>query len=120
MPLSASGPHVRFRMRIHHDSSIAIGPGKIALLEAVRLQGSISGAARHLDMSYRRAWMLIDELNRSLASPATHAEMGGQRGGGCVLTPVGEKIVALYRGIEETAYAACASQIETLDRLLKR
>ncbi|WP_347558061.1 LysR family transcriptional regulator [Robbsia sp. KACC 23696] len=118
--MSASGPHVRFRMRIHHEGSIAIGPGKIALLEAVRLQGSISGAARHLNMSYRRAWMLIDELNRTLASPATHAEMGGQRGGGCVLTPVGEQIIALYRGIEETAYAACASQIDAMDQLLKR
>lgn len=120
MPSQAIDPHVRFRMRIHHDGSIAIGPGKVALLEAVRERGSISAAARHLNMSYRRAWMLIDELNRSLEMPATHAEMGGRRGGGCVLTPVGESIVALYRGIEETAYAACTAQIHALDKLLKR
>ena len=62
--------------------TIAIGPGKVSLLEAVRKHGSISAAARSLDMSYRRAWLLIDELNRSLKSPATISEQGGQSGGG--------------------------------------
>ena len=62
---------VRFRLRIRQDDSIAIGPGKVALLEAIQLHGSISAAARSLGMSYRRAWVLIDELNQALASPAT-------------------------------------------------
>ncbi|MDR5782979.1 LysR family transcriptional regulator [Caballeronia sp. LZ065] len=110
---------VRFRMRITKGETIALGPGKVALLEAIREQGSISAAARSLDMSYRRAWMLVDELNRSLKSPATLSEQGGQSGGGCVLTPVGERIIKLYRDVEAQAEAACARQITSLTQLLK-
>ncbi|SAK81666.1 ModE family transcriptional regulator [Caballeronia hypogeia] len=110
---------VRFRMRITKGETIALGPGKVSLLEAVRKHGSISAAARSLDMSYRRAWLLIDELNRSLKSPATISEQGGQSGGGCVLTPVGESIVRLYREVEHQAEAACAQQIASLTDLLK-
>jgi molybdate transport system regulatory protein len=112
-------PEVRFRMRIRKGDTVALGPGKVELLEAVREHGSISAAARSLDMSYRRAWLLIDELNQSLKSPATVSEQGGQSGGGCVLTPVGENIVRLYRGIEAQAEAACARQIDELTRLIR-
>ncbi|WP_244132209.1 winged helix-turn-helix domain-containing protein [Burkholderia pyrrocinia] len=113
-------PEVRFRMRIQQADTIALGPGKVALLEAVREHGSISAAARSLKMSYRRAWLLMDELNRSLKSPATVSEHGGQSGGGSVLTPVGEEIIRLYRGIEERAYAACADEIAALTKMVRR
>jgi molybdate transport system regulatory protein len=112
-------PEVRFRMRIRSGGAVALGPGKVELLEAVREFGSISAAARSLDMSYRRAWLLIDELNRSLKSPATHSEQGGQSGGGCTLTPVGEAIVRLYREVEEEASRSCAKQIAELVRLIR-
>ncbi len=117
---STAKPDVRFRMRIRQADAVAIGPGKIDLLEAVREQGSISAAARSLGMSYRRAWLLIDELNGTLKSPATSSETGGTAGGGCVLTPVGEKIVKLYRDIETEAANACASQISALTKLIRR
>jgi molybdate transport system regulatory protein len=113
-------PEVRFRMRIRQADAVAIGPGKIDLLEAVRQQGYISAAARSLGMSYRRAWLLIDELNRTLKAPATSSETGGSAGGGCVLTPVGEKIVRLYREIEAEAARTCAPQISALTKLMKR
>ncbi|MGF6240526.1 MULTISPECIES: winged helix-turn-helix domain-containing protein [Paraburkholderia] len=106
-------------MRIRKGDTVALGPGKVELLEAVREHGSISAAARSLDMSYRRAWLLIDELNQSLKSPATVSEQGGQSGGGCVLTQVGENIVRLYRGVEAQAEAACAKQIDELIRLIR-
>jgi molybdate transport system regulatory protein len=112
-------PEVRFRMRVRKGETVALGPGKVDLLEAVREHGSISAAARSLDMSYRRAWLLIDELNKSLKSPATVSEQGGQSGGGCVLTPVGENIVRLYRDIEAQAQKACAKQIGELTRLIR-
>ncbi len=118
--LAKARPEVRFRMRIQQAGTIALGPGKVSLLEAVREHGSISAAARSLNMSYRRAWLLMDELNRSLKSPATVSEHGGQSGGGSVLTPVGEEIIRLYRDIEEQAAAACAAQITALTRLVKR
>jgi molybdate transport system regulatory protein len=117
-PFKNSGPVVRFRMRIQKGDSIALGPGKVALLEAVREHGSISAAARSLGMSYRRAWVLIDELNRSLKSPATVSEKGGQSGGGCVLTPVGEDIIRLYHDIDAQAHQACAKQLAALTKLI--
>ena len=117
---SLAKPEVRFRMRIRQADAVAIGPGKIDLLEAVREHGSISAAARSLGMSYRRAWLLINELNKTLKTPATSSETGGTAGGGCVLTPVGEKIVRLYRDIEMEAAAACAPKISALTKLIKR
>src|ERR1700710_132475 len=83
----------RFRMRIRQADAVAIGPGKIDLLEAVHEHGSISAAARSLGMSYRRAWLLIDELNRTLKAPATVSEAGGAAGGGGVRAPGGGKII---------------------------
>jgi molybdate transport system regulatory protein len=117
---STGRPEVRFRMRIRQAEAVAIGPGKIELLEAVQKHGSISAAARSLGMSYRRAWLLIDELNSTLKRPATVSEAGGAAGGGCVLTPVGEKIIHLYRDIEVQASKTCAPQITALTRLMKR
>ncbi|WP_259295157.1 winged helix-turn-helix domain-containing protein [Paraburkholderia sp. DHOC27] len=114
-----TAPEVRFRMRIRTGETVALGPGKVDLLEAVREQGSISAAARSLGMSYRRAWLLIDELNKSLKSPATVSEQGGQSGGGCVLTPVGETIVRLYREVEAQAQKSCAKQISELTRMIR-
>ncbi|SAL16494.1 winged helix-turn-helix domain-containing protein [Caballeronia humi] len=116
---SRARAEVRFRMRIKSGDTVALGPGKVDLLEAVQEHGSISAAARSLGMSYRRAWLLIDELNRSLKSPATISEQGGQSGGGCALTPVGENIVRLYREVESEAQAACAAQIAALTKLIR-
>ncbi|CAG9265979.1 winged helix-turn-helix domain-containing protein [Paraburkholderia unamae] len=112
-------PDVRFRMRIIQDGTIALGPGKVSLLEAVREHGSISAAARSMNMSYRRAWLLMDELNRALESPAMVSEHGGQSGGGSMLTPVGEEIIRLYRSIETRAATVCAPEIEALVKLVK-
>lgn len=110
---------VRWRMRIMSNNVIAIGPGKITLLEAVRDQGSITAAAKSLGMSYRRAWLLLDEINSSLANPATISSHGGARGGTSLLTEVGAQVIALYRRIEAQATAANAQELEALMKLLK-
>ena len=90
-----AGTHLSIRIDL--ASGDRIGPGKIALLEAIRSTGSISAAARSIGMSYRRAWLLVEEINQSLREPAVTAETGGVRGGGAVVTPVGERVVGLYR-----------------------
>ena len=108
---------VQFRLRVYNDSTIAIGPGKVQLLEAIAEAGSISAAARALGMSYRRAWVLVDEMNRSLLTPAVNTAAGGAHGGAS-LTPTGESIVRHYRSIETTARMAAASDIAALTRLL--
>ncbi|WP_077037074.1 winged helix-turn-helix domain-containing protein [Pelomonas sp. KK5] len=112
-------PVLKLRMRVSVGEVIAIGPGKIALLEALAEQGSITAAAKSLDMSYRRAWLLIDELNRSLVEPAVASATGGQRGGGSELTPAGRRLIELYRGIEAEALKACAADVRKLLKLLR-
>ncbi|GGC66598.1 winged helix-turn-helix domain-containing protein [Chelatococcus reniformis] len=77
-----------------------IGPGKIALMEAVGRTGSISAAGRSLGMSYRRAWLLIDAVNHLFDRPLVEAIVGGRSGGGARLTPLGEDLVAAYRSLE--------------------
>ena len=80
-----------------------IGPGKIALLEQIDLTGSISAAGRALGMSYRRAWLLVDELNRLFAAPVVTTQMGGSHGGGAALTTLGNEIVTRFRALERAA-----------------
>lgn len=108
-----------FRLRIYLDDTIAIGPGKVQLLQAIQAHGSISAAARSLDMSYRRAWNLVDEMNQSLTSPAVTSSPGGSGGGGAQLTPTGEAIVSGYRNIEAIASQAAMAEIDALKALLK-
>ncbi len=117
---AASGPALKFRIRVVDGETIAVGPGKIDLLEAIALTGSITAAARHLDMSYRRAWLLLDELNRSLRAPAVESAKGGTAGGGSVLTEVGRELITLYRRIEETARSSNARDIQRLMTLVAR
>ena len=109
---------VRFRLRITAGGVIAIGPGKIALLEAIAATGSITSAAKLLGMSYRRAWLLLDALDRSLKTPAVDSAKGGSAGGGSVITDVGWQVMALYRQIEATAASACAADTKELLALL--
>ena len=99
---------------------IAIGPGKISLLEAIARTGSITSAARELGMSYRRAWLLLDELNRSLSKPAADSAMGGRRGGGTALTDTGRRLIAIYRRIETVATSSCRRDIKQLVGMLSR
>ena len=98
--------------------TIAIGPGKIALLEAIVATGSITAAAKSLDMSYRRAWLLVDELNHALTKPAVDSAKGGTRGGGTVVTDVGVRLITLYRDIETKAAKACRPEVARLMRLM--
>ena len=107
-------------MRVSVGDAIAIGPGKIALLEAVASTGSITAAAKSLDMSYRRAWLLMDELNRSLREPALDSAKGGSSGGGSALTESGLALIELYRRIEEQALRCNEAEIARLLAMLAR
>jgi len=93
----------------------AIGPGKIRLLELVGESGSISAAARAMNMSYRRAWMPIDDLDRCFRSPVVETQLGGTRGGGAVLTDIGHDLIARYRSAERAATRATATELAALD-----
>ena len=105
-------------LRITLSESFYIGPGRADLMELIAETGSISAAARQLGMSYRRAWLLIDEMNRTLSSPAVNTATGGSHGGGTALTAVGEELVKRYRAVESTARMAAAADLAALTRML--
>jgi len=109
----------RLSIRIDLATGDRIGPGKIALLEAIRTTGSISAAARSLGMSYRRAWLLVEEINHALRDPAVKAEMGGRSGGGATVTPIGEQVVGLYRTIESHARSAAGGEFRAIGKLVR-
>jgi len=113
-------PRVQFRLRFSRGDDIAVGPGKVDLLEAIEASGSISGAARSLGMSYRRVWLLVDTMNRCFRAPLVEAEAGGKRGGGARLTRLGAEVIERYRRIERDAARAGAADIRALTRWVKR
>jgi molybdate transport system regulatory protein len=117
-PDAGAQAKLQLRLRVRVGDVVAIGPGKIALLGAVREHGSISAAARSLAMSYRRAWLLLDELNRSLERPAIETVQGGRRGGGAIVTASGEELLDLYRRIERGALVATRRDTARLLRML--
>ncbi len=104
----------RLTLRLDFAPGQAIGHGKIRLLEAVRDHGSISAGGRAMGMSYRRAWLLIDALNRLFDKPVVETKHGGPAGGGAELTPLGHRLVHHYRAIEAKAIAAGASELAEL------
>jgi molybdate transport system regulatory protein len=112
-------PEVQFRLRIVKGQDIALGPGKVDLLEAIAATGSISAAARKLGMSYRRAWLLVDTMNRCFARPVVAAETGGARGGGARLTEIGAEVARRYRSVDAKATKAGAADLAALARLLR-
>ena len=103
------------RLRIDLGVGASIGPGKIALLEQIERSGSLSKAARVLKMSYRRAWLLLDDLNRSLGEPVTTTSVGGSGGGGAQLTEFGRRLVTAYRGVEQAAGELAVQRLAWLD-----
>jgi len=105
----------RASLRIDFGEDRRIGPGKIKLLELVASTGSISAAARAMEMSYRRAWLLIEEMNEALAMPVITTSTGGSGGGGAALTPLGETGIATYRAIEAEASAIVERRIKALE-----
>lgn len=105
-------------LRIDFGTARSIGPGKIHLLELIHRTGSISAAGRALAMSYRQAWLLVDELNRMFREPVVIAQTGGGGGGGTIVTETGNDIVRLYRALERQACAASTAERRALARLL--
>ncbi|MDR6756339.1 molybdate transport system regulatory protein [Mycoplana sp. BE70] len=113
MKNDASGD-LRVILRVDFPQAERLGRGKMLLLERIRETGSISAAGRSMDMSYRRAWLLVDAMNRMFSSAVVESQRGGKQGGGAAVTPFGEELLARFRGMEEKAKAALSADLDWL------
>ena len=105
-------------LRILGRRAPAMGPGKAELIEHIGETGSISGAARAMGMSYRRAWQLVEALNRDFRSRVIDTATGGRRGGGARVTPFGREILKRFRAMEYKASAAIAGELRRFRRYI--
>ena len=112
-------PIVDQKIRILLGATIAIGPGKADLLEAIEQTESISAAARQMHMSYRRAWGLVDLMNRCFDEPLVTTSPGGHRGGGAQVTEFGLLVLKSYRDIVDKASAAASQEVNFINEHLK-
>ncbi len=104
----------RLTLRVELERDEAVGPGKVRLLELIAEHGSISAAGRAMNMSYRRAWLLVDELNRMFARTLVVKTHGGAQGGGAALTALGREVIERYRAIERAAESVAAPHLRAL------
>jgi molybdate transport system regulatory protein len=102
-------------LRISFPDEDRLGHGKMELLEHIRETGSISAAGRAMDMSYRRAWMLVSEMNRMFREHVVESQRGGQKGGGAALTPFGEELLERFRHMERTLRESLADDLAWLE-----
>jgi molybdate transport system regulatory protein len=105
------------RLRIHLSEGDWMGPGKADLLAGIAETGSIAAAGRRMDMSYKRAWMLIEVMNAMFEKPLVVAARGGAGHGGASLTAEGERVLALYRRMEARAEAALAGELAEMGEM---
>ncbi len=107
-------------LRLLLGAAVALGPGKARLLDAIAEAGSISAAARAMGMSYRRAWTLVEAMNRDFRAPLVATNAGGAGGGGAHVTDAGHEALRRYRAMESKAARAVADEIDAFADLLAR
>jgi molybdate transport system regulatory protein len=108
------------RLRVMCSRDVTLGPGRIELLELVGETGSLRAAAAQMGMAYMTAWKHVKILNRCFRSPLVTSQRGGKEGGGAALTPMGQRVVALYHHMEERSHAAIQGSFREFQSLLKR
>jgi molybdate transport system regulatory protein len=116
----ASTRYPGLTLRILASKGPAMGPGKAELLEQIGETGSISAAARAMGMSYRRAWQLVEAMNRDFAEPLVKTAIGGMRGGGTLVTPAGKAALAAFRRMEDKASKAIGKDVAAYADLLRK
>jgi molybdate transport system regulatory protein len=112
-----TAPLIRFRIDFAENSNV--GPGKIALLEAIQAHGSVSAAARSMKLSYRRAWLLLESLNQAFTDRVSVNSVGGVGGGGVQITPFGALLIKRYREIEQRFNELANEYLEDIQARIK-
>ena len=108
----------KLRLRLTFGNGLILGPGKADLLQGIAEEGSISAAGRRMKMSYKRAWMLVEDMNAAFVTPLVESSRGGQKGGGAKLTEAGEIVLAEFRRLEAMVFEKGAPQISRLQAML--
>jgi molybdate transport system regulatory protein len=116
--MKAGNQRAGARLRVVLEPDIAIGPGKADILEGIKETGSIAAAGRRMGMSYKRAWLLVETMNRCFREPLVETSRGGRAKGGAVLTAAGHEVLERYRRMETLTAAAIADELAALRRLL--
>ena len=114
----SSKQNLKPQIRIMFRKAIAMGPGKADLLRAIDETGSISGAARQMEMSYRRAWLLVDTMNQAFKSPVVVTLTGGKAGGGAAVTEFGKEVLRRYSAMEAKASASVARELRSFTDMM--
>ncbi|MEZ5757346.1 MAG: LysR family transcriptional regulator [Emcibacteraceae bacterium] len=107
------------KIRILSGDELAMGPGKADLLDQISKTGSIAAAGRAMNMSYKRAWDLVETMNKCFKTPLVEKSKGGATKGGAIVTPLGKEILGQYRKIQRTAIDTIKRDVDDLHRLLK-
>lgn len=106
-------------IRVDLGEGQRLGPGKIRLLKQIDAAGSIAAAGRAMQMSYRRAWLLVEEMNQMFKTPVIEPQAGGAKGGGARLTPLGREVIQRYAKMEKAAAASAKSEIVAISSLCR-
>lgn len=109
-------PRLKPILRIDFPPGERLGRGKMQLLELIKETGSISAAGRAMDMSYRRAWLLVDAMNHLFTLPVVESQRGGKQGGGAAVTAFGEDLLKRFRHMEQTLGNALADDFHWLEK----
>ncbi|MEN8273761.1 LysR family transcriptional regulator [Acinetobacter seifertii] len=112
--------NLKLQIRILLEQNIAFGPGKADLLEAIEKTGSISQAAKSMNMSYRRAWQLVDTMNQCFETALVETQTGGTHGGGAAVTALGQNVLQHYRQMEINARQALEQGYQIMGSYLKK
>jgi molybdate transport system regulatory protein len=112
--------NTRMSLRVDFGETVRLGPGKVRLLELIAELGSISAAGRAMDMSYRRAWLLVDSLNQAFVAPVVATRPGGKADQRAEVTPFGQQIVRRFRAMEATARDAVARDLRILEDAIRQ
>ncbi|CAZ97353.1 MULTISPECIES: winged helix-turn-helix domain-containing protein [Zobellia] len=106
---------IKSRIWIEVGDNVLFGEGRVRLLKEIETQGSLSKAAKSIGMSYKKAWTLVDAVNKSAKEAVVTTSVGGQKGGGTVVTPYGKKLIAAFEQINKKCWEFLDKEFETLN-----
>ena len=108
---------IKSRIWIEADENVLLGEGRVKLLKAIEKNGSLSKAAKSINLSYKKAWTMIDCVNKSAKKPVTESSIGGKGGGGATLTEYGKELIKAFDEINKNCWSHLDQQIEKINSL---